>query len=207
MDAGEGGAPKGKGFRSPIRLGEAVALIGVVIAGLGLYLTYSEHQHDKQDAAQAAQDARQQAQDRTILVLRGEGEGGQIRLVPANGDLVVQSQGFYFPSDVRGDVVHITGEGRIEARWFDAGLKQALHGAADSGAEHDLPVAIETSFLDHGETRTDRSLYEIGFTVHPRFLQGAVVRIEGLALSRRGLTGGSQAAANAAWASELPSKP
>src|ERR1700761_5309081 len=100
MDAGEDAARRGKGLKSPIRLGEAVALIGVVIAGLGLYLTYSEHQHDKQDAARAAQDAQRQAQDRAMLVLRGDGEGDQLRLVPANGDLVVQSQVFYFPAGV-----------------------------------------------------------------------------------------------------------
>ena len=207
MDAGESEAAKAKRLKSPIRFGEAVALTGVIIAGLGLYFTYSARQHDLQDAARAAAQASQQAKVQAPLILRGEGEGGQIRLTPASGDQVVQSQTFYFPAAVRSDAVQITGEGRIEAGWFAAGLKRALHGADDNGAEHDMPVAVETSFLDHGDLRTDRSLYQIGFSIHPRLMQGAEVRIEGLAVSRRGLSNDLQATADAAWARVAPTKP
>ncbi len=173
MDSGEGDAARAKRLKSPIRFGEAVALTGVLIAGLGLYFTYSDRQHDKQEAARAAAQASQQAKVQAPLILRGDGEGGQIRLTPANADQVVQSQTFYFPANVRGDPVQITGEGRLEAGWFAAGLKRALHGADDNGSEHDLPVAVETTFLDHGDQRTDRAIYQIGFSVHPRLMQGA----------------------------------
>lgn len=204
MDGDQGEAARKRRLQLPIRLGEAVALIGVVIAGLGLYVSCADRDRDKQEAAREAQ---QRAQVQSLLVLRGEGDGGSIRLTPVNPNQVVQSQAFYFPSAVRGGPVQITGDGRIEAGWFADGLKRALHGTADNGSEQSLPVGIVTTFVEDGVVMTDSSLYQIGFTIHPRLLQGAEVRIEGVAVSRRGLTGAPQGAADAAWANESPAKP
>lgn len=200
MDADEGGASKSKRLRGSIRLGEAVAVVGLIIAGLSLYLTYA----DRKDKLDAVQQARQQAQAQSVLVLKGDGGGTRIRLAPANPGQVVQSQAFYFPAAVRGGPVQITGEGRVDAAWFAGGLKKALRGKDDDGAEHSLPVGVATTFVEDGETRTDVSLYQIGFRIHRRLLQSADVRIEGVALSRRGLGGAPQAAADAAWARQAP---
>jgi hypothetical protein len=204
MNADEGEAARKRRLQLPIRMGEAVALIGVVIAGLGLYVSCADRDRDKQEAAREAQ---QRAQAQSVLVLRGEGEGGSIRLTPVNPNQVVQSQALYFPSAVRGGPVQITGEGRLEAGWFADGLKRALHGAADNGSEQNLPVGIATTFVEDGVVMTDSSLYRIGFTVHPRLLQGADVSIEGVAVSHRGLSGGLQGAVDAAWAGQTSAKP
>ncbi len=190
-------------LQSPIGLREGVGLLSVVIAGLGLYVSYLQNR----DHQQERQDEQQRARAQSALILRGEGDGGRIKLEPANGGQVVQSQAFYFPGDVRSGAVQITGQGHIEAGWFADGLKKALHGTADGGGERSLPVAITTSYVEDGEVRTDTALYQVGFTVHPRMLQSAEVRIEGLALSRRGLTGNPQAAADSAWARQAPAKP
>jgi hypothetical protein len=186
-----------KGLRSPLGLGEAVGLASVIIAGLGLYFSYASHVREQQAASQAAHT---QAVVRSVLVLRAQGEGAQVRLDPANPDQVVQSQAFYFPSAIRADVVRATGEGRLDAAWFADGLKKALHGADDDGGEHELPVIVQTTFVQDGETHTDQALYKIGFSIHRRLLQGAEVRIEGLALSRRNVGQAPQTAADAAWA-------
>jgi hypothetical protein len=196
-DSDESGAAKAKRMRVSIRLGEVAALVGVIIAGLSLFLTYVDRRKDKQDAARLAQ-------AQTVMVLKGDGGGDRIRLVPANPGQVVQSQVFYFPSAVRAGSVQITGEGRVDADWFASGLKKALHGKDDDGAEHGLPVGVATTFVEDGETHTDVSLYQIGFSIHPRLLQAAQVRLEGVALSRRGLTGAPQGAANAAWTRLAP---
>ncbi len=201
-----GGSPR-KRFKSPIGLGEVVGLLGVTIAALGLYVSYvqwDDHQKEKQEAWRQAQ---QRAQVQSALILRGLGGGSRIRLEPAHADQIIQSQTFYFPAAVRSGPVRTTGEGRIETAWFGDGLKQALHGAADGGAERDVPVAIATTFVEDGETKTDNALYQIGFTIHPRFLQPAKVQIEGLALSRRGLGGDLQSAVDATWARQAPAKP
>ena len=201
MNADEGEAARKRRWQLPIRLGEAVALIGVVIAGLGLYVSCADRDRDKQEAAREAQ---QRAQAQSVLVLKSEGEGGRIRLTPVNPNQVVQSQVIYFPSAVRGGSIQITGEGRIEAGWFSDGLKRALHGAADNGSEQSLPVGIATTFVEDGVVLTDSSLYQIGFTVHPRLLQGAEVSLDGVALSRRELSGGLQRAVDSAWANQAP---
>lgn len=190
-------------LRLQIGLGEVVALVGVILTGLGLYVSCTDYDRDKLEAAREAQ---QRAQAQSVLMLRGEGEGGRIHLLPVNPSQVVQSQALYFPSAVRGGPVQITGEGRIDAGWFADGLKRALHGSADDGSEHSLPVGIATTFLEDGAVRTDFSLYQIGYTVHPRLLQGAQVSIEGVAVSRRGLPGGLQNAVDAAWARTIPAK-
>ncbi len=169
-----------------------------------MYISHADRQRDKQEAAL---EARQTAQAKSILVLRANGEGGRIRLAPANADQVVQSQVFYFPSPVRKGPIQITGEGRIDVGWFADGLKRTLHGAADDGSEQNLPVGISTTFVEDGDVKTDNSLYQLGFTVHPRLLQGAEVRIEGVALSRRALAGALQGVVDAAWARQAPSKP
>jgi hypothetical protein len=203
MDMDQGEAARKRRLQWPIRLGEAVALIGVAIAGLSLYVTHADRERDQKEAAREAQ---QRAQAQSVLVLRGEGDGRRIRLTPANPDQVVQSQAIYFPSVIRGGPVQSTGEGRIETGWFADGLKRALHGAADNGSEQTLTVGIVTTFVEAGAVMTDASLYRIGFTVHPRWLQGAEVRIDGIAVSRRGLTGDLQAAVDAAWARQAPLK-
>jgi hypothetical protein len=200
----EGEAARKRRLQLPIRLGEAVALIGVIIAGLGLYVSCADRDRDKQEAAREAQ---QRAQSQSVLILKGDGEGGRIRLTPVNPNQVVQSQVFYFPSAVRGGPVQTTGEGRVEVGWFADGLKRALHGAADNGSEQDLPVGIYTTFVQDGAVLTDAAIYRVGVTIHPRLLQGAEVNIEGVALDRRGLTGGLQGAVDTAWAREAPGKP
>ena len=202
MNAGDGDAGANKRSRAPFNLGEVIGLTGVVIAGLGLFFSYVSHERDRQAADQAE---RLRAQVQSVLVLRGEGEGSRIRLAPANPDQIIQNQTFYFPSAIRGDAVRITGSGHLDADWFAAGLKRALHGAYDNGAEHEMPVVALTNFLEDGEVRTDQALYQIGFTIHLRLLQSAEVRMEGVALSRRGLAG-PQAAVNTAWAAQAPAR-
>jgi hypothetical protein len=204
MNADESEAARKRRWQWPIRLGEAVAVIGVIIAGLSLYVSHADRERDKQEAAREAQ---QREQAKSVLVLRGEGEGGRIRLTPANPDQVVQSQVFYFPSAIRTGPVQITGEGHIDAGWFAGGLKRALHGSADDGSEQNLPVGISTTFVEDGDVKTDTSLYQIGFTIHPRLFQGAEVRIEGIALSHRALAGALRAVTDASWARQAPAKP
>lgn len=201
MNGDEGEPARKWRLRLKLGLGEVVALSGVVIAGLGLYFSHADHERDLQ---QAALEAQQREQVQSVLILRGEGGGGRIRLTPANGEQVVQSQMFYFPSAVRADAVHITGDGHLDAHWFADGLKNALHGSADDGSEQNLPVGIFTTFVENGQVKADASLYQLGYTIHPRFLQGAEVRIEGIALGRRAVSGALQGAVDGVWASQAP---
>lgn len=191
---------KTRGERLSVPFKDLLALLSVAIAGLGLFLAYANHRKDRIDAVQ-------QAQAHTVLILRGEGGGPRLRLVPANSNQVVQSQTFYFPSAVRSSPVQITGDGHLDAGWFASGLKKALRGKDDDGAEHSLPAAIVTTYVQDGDTRSDLSLYQVGFSIHTRLLQPATVQLEGMALNRRGLNGAPQAAVDAAWSRQTPGKP
>ena len=204
MDADEGETARKWRLQSPIRLGEAVALLGVIIAGLGLYVSNTDRQKDRQEAALQAQ---QRAQIKSVLVLRGEGGGGRIRLIPANPDQVVQSQIFYFPRAVRANPVRVTGDGRLDAGWLADGLKKALHGSADNGSDQNILIGVSTTFVEDGDVKADSALYDLAFTIHPRMLQSAEVRLEGIALERRASANGLQASVDNAWISKAPPKP
>ena len=61
------------------------------------------------------------------------------------------------------------------------------------------PVAIQTVFIEDGQTKTDNALYLLGYSLHPRLIGGARVELEGLSLARRGVAGDLQAAVDDLW--------
>ena len=60
----------------------------------------------------------------------------------------------------------------------------------------------DCEFIEDGQTKTDRSLYLLGYSLHPRMLRGAKVELEGLSLARRGVSGDLQAAADNLWSAK-----
>lgn len=101
----------------------------------------------------------------------------------------------WFPSAIRSGSVETTGNPRLEAGWIEDGLRQVA-GKAKHGR---VPVGVQTVYIDDGVLKTDNAVYELAYRVHPRFLLGAKVELEGLSLARRGVTGSLQAAADALW--------
>jgi hypothetical protein len=197
--------------RWPLRwftLAEIVGVAALAIAGLGYWdshrdrvqqqqeRTQAEHDRAAAEAAQAkarAQEAQQEAV-RHALVLTGTPSGGELRLQPARSSQVIQTQTLWFPTEVRADSVSTTGNPRIEAGWIEDRLRRVA-----KAEDHRVPVAIETSFIEDGETRTDRAVYLIGYSLRGRLVGGPQVMFEGLSLSKRGITGDMQAAANGYW--------
>jgi hypothetical protein len=189
---------------------EVVGLAALVIAGLGYWDSHRERvqqdndrvaaEHDRA-AAEAekgkarAQEAQQDAL-KHALVLTGTPAGAVLRLQAARPDQVIQTQTLWFPAEVRSDSVATTGNPRIEASWIEGHLRRAA-----KPEDHRLPVVIETAFLEDGQTRTDRALYLVGFSLHGRLVGGPRVEFEGLSLAGRGLSGDPQAAADGWWTS------
>jgi hypothetical protein len=197
--------------RLPVRwltLAEIVGLGALVVAGLGYWDSHRERIQQDRDRAAAEREqtaaanlrsraevqAAQQEAVRHSLLLTGTPAGDELRLKPARPDQVIQTQTLWFPTEVRADSVSTTGNPRIEARWIEGRLRKAAR-----KDDHRVPVAIETSYIEDGETRTDRSVYLVGFSLHARVLGGPRVEFEGLSLARRGVTGDLQAAANGYW--------
>lgn len=197
--------------RLPLRwltLAEIVGIAALAIAGLGYWDSHRERLQQDQERVAAERDRKaaeaeqaktraEQAQMEAVshaLLLTGAPAGGQLRLQPSRSDQVIQTQTLWFPTLVRPDSVSTTGNPRIEAGWIEDRLRRAAR-----PDDHRVPVAIETSFIEDGQTRTDRAVYLVGFSLHGRLVGGPNVEFEGVTLARRGVSGDMQAAANGYW--------
>lgn len=185
-----------------------MGLAALAIAGLGYWDNHRERlrqDHERtaaendRKAAQAEQNkarAQEAQQDvlKHALLLTGVPANGEIRLQPTRAEQVIQTQTLWFPTEVRPDSVATTGSPRIEARWLEDRLRRVA-----KRDDHQVPVGIETRFIEDGQSRTDRSIYLVGFSLHGRLLGGPRLEFEGLSLSRRGVTGDLQTAVNGDW--------
>ncbi len=179
-----------------ITLGEIVGILALVISGLSYWDAHQDRVAPKAVAAAPAK--------AVPLVLTGtlDAARDRIDLHPATSAQVIQTQSVRFPSAVRADPVDTTGNARIEAAWFESGLRTALKGAKLHAGRHRLAVGIETTYTDGDATRTDRAVYDIGYSLHTRLLRPDAVAIEGVSLVRR--TGDLAAAVDARFAGQIP---
>lgn len=182
-----------------LTIGEAAAVLAVVIAALNYWDSHRQHLDEVRRAAAQAR----QATVASALVLEGAPETGGRRLAlkAVEPRQVIQSQRYTFPSGVLGHAVEVTAAApRIDSAWISAGLDKALNGAhAKRAGEGRVPVAIVTAYLQDGETRQDRAVYLVGYTWRARFLGGRDIALEGLALQRRQPAGDLQAIVDRMW--------
>jgi hypothetical protein len=194
--------------RLPFRwltLAETVGILALIIAGLGWWDNHRERveQDSERTATErtAAVQAQREALRSTFLLVGNMGDDGErIRLASAHPDQVIQTQTLVFPAAVRGDPVETTGNPRIDRSWLEDGLKKADRDRkADAGEERRVPVGVVTTYVEAGETKTDRSIYVVAYNLKTRLLRGATVKLEGVSLLRRGVAGDLKAAVEAAW--------
>jgi hypothetical protein len=203
--------PKKK--RLPFRwlnLAELVGVAALAIAALGYWDAHRERVQTDQQRAQeqrdkAAEAKARQAEERAqaqaqalkltfLMTGAADGSGDKVRLTSTHLEQVIQTQTLWFPTVIRADSVSTTGNPRIEARWLAGGLNKAAKSSTGR-----VPVAIETTFIEDGQTKTDRAVYLLGYSRQGRLLGGAKVTLEGLSLARRNVSGDLQAAANGLW--------
>ncbi|HWU15781.1 MAG TPA: hypothetical protein VN157_17430, partial [Caulobacter sp.] len=139
----------------------------------------------------------QAAARRMTFVMTGQREdgGARVRLTSVNEGQVIQTQTVWFPAALRSDSVETTGNPRLEAGWIEGGLRKHA-GKAQTGR---VPVGVLTVFIEDGQTKTDRAIYQLGYSIHPRTLRADKVELEGLSLAQRGVSGDLQAAAGNLW--------
>jgi hypothetical protein len=179
-----------------LTVSEIVGVLALVIAGLNFWESRRQHAEDV-----AKEQARIQAAVAFVAVGEADAEGRAIDLKPLKSVQAIQSERYDFPREILDHPVDITAERpRIQADWIAGGLKRALDAAhARSTGEARLPVAIETSYVEEGDTHSDVSLYRIGFAWKRGFLGGWQIRLQGIALYRRNLDGDPVKAADARW--------
>jgi hypothetical protein len=190
--------------RLPLRwlsLAEIVGVLAVLIAGLGYWDSHRERTQEERARAAAAREhdaeIKASALKQTFLMTgTPDGGGAVVRMASVHPEQVIQTQTLWFPAAIRADRVETTGNPRLEAGWIEDGLRKA----AGQSKQGRVPVGVLTVFIEDGQTKTDRALYQLGYTLHARVLRGDRVQLEGLSLARREVAGDLQTAAGSLWA-------
>ena len=177
--------------RLPIRaltLAEIVGITAVVIAALGYWDAHRERVLTDQEKAAAERQHQAEARAGALklsFVMSGQPQGTDlIRMTAVHPEQVIQTQAVSFPSDVRGDSVETTGNPRVEAGWLEGGLEKALKARGVKDERGRLPIGVATNYIEDGQAKTDRSIYLLGYSLHPRVLRSAKVELEGLSFLR-----------------------
>jgi hypothetical protein len=168
-----------------LTLAEILGVSALVISALTLWNSYSERKHGEE--ARTAENRAASVKARS-LILRAqvEKDGDRLALEPT-GNQVIQGQTITFPKALGVDPVDST-DPRIEARWFEEGLKKARRAAGEDErprGDARLPVAITTRFTVDGEVAEDVTLYDVGYGTSSGFLGGTSVKLRGLSLIGR----------------------
>jgi hypothetical protein len=177
-----------------LTLGEIVGVVAVLLAALGYWDSHRERvAREREHQAELAA----QAKKATFLMTADpEHDGATLKLAAVHPEQVIQTQTLWFPTAVRKDKVETTGSPRIEADWIADGVRKAA-GKARTGR---APVAVLTVFIQDGETKTDKAVYDVAYSLHPRLLLPDQVRLEGVSLARHVAKDDLQAAADKRWA-------
>lgn len=178
-----------------INLAELVAVAGVLIAALSLWLTWSDRRESAADKAASAVAA---AQERGRLELTAASAGDTLRLTDARHDLTDVT--ITFPTALGLAPQRPSGEPVIEARPFAETMLKLTDGGADDRSGR-LPVLVTARYIDGDVTRTARGIYDVVWRTEGRLLRGRALALTGLRLRQRG---GDQAALDAAWMREKP---
>ncbi len=179
-----------------LTVSEVVGVLALAIAGLNFWETRREHvAADRHAAVQA------QAQATFVMTGVADGDGRRIVLSPITAAQAIQSQRYIFPSSVLDHPMEVSAaRPQVDEAWIDQGLRQALDAVHAKGAgEAELPVGVVTTYVEDGDTRTDRSLYQVGFAYRTRFLVGTKITLQGLSLARRGVGKIVQADVDRLW--------
>jgi hypothetical protein len=168
-----------------IGVGEAAAVIAVIIAGLNYWDSRREHADQaRRDAAQAQQAGLAES---LVLTAAPQDGGRRLALRPADAGQVIQSQRYLFPAAVLDHPMDVTAAApSIEAGWIAGGLSKALDQRHAKGEGRGrVPVGVVTTYLANGQQREDRAVYLVGYAWKGRLFGGRAITLEGVAFVRR----------------------
>lgn len=180
-----------------VTLAEVVAVAGVMIGALTLWLSWSDRRQDQADkAATETAEAREKA--RVELTATVDDGGQTLALKDARHDL--SDAVVTFPTPLGIGTQRPSGDPAIEADWFAATLLRLTDGGADERTGR-LPVLLTVRYWDGDTARTATAIYDVVWRTEGRMLRGRMLTLTGLRLRQRG---GTQGQLDAAWAREKP---
>jgi len=181
-----------------LTVSEVVGVLALGVAGLNFWESHHEHV-----AAEHHEAAQAQAQAAFVMTGVADAAGEKIMIDPLKSAQAIQSQRYVFPAAILNHEMEVSAaQPQIDAAWIAAGLRKSLDAAhvKDAG-EARLPVGVITTYVEDGDTRTDSSIYLVGYAYHPKFLAGMKITLQGLSLDRRGVKGDLRAEVNDRWRS------
>jgi hypothetical protein len=190
--AGDEAADRAKSRRRLLTLAEFVAVAGLLVAALTLYLNWSQRRSDADDRAAAAS-AQRNERARLDLTATVKSDGRRLALRDPNHDL--QDVAIEFPTKAGISRQAPVGDPVIEAEPIAGPILALTDGQADT-REGRLPVLITARYWDGDTARTVTGLYDVIWSTHGRLLRGRTLRLEGLRLKDRA---GTKAKLDAAW--------
>ncbi len=164
-----------------LTVGEIVGVLALVIAGLNYWDSHKQHV----DAVRQTT-AEKQAEAAFVVTGAADAEGRRIALKSLKSSQAIQSQRYYFPRAVLDHAMEVSAaEPQIDLGWIEDGLRKAPR--TEKSGESTLRVAIVTTYVEDGETRSDTSLYRIGYRWTTGLFGGPKFRLQGISLVRRSL--------------------
>jgi hypothetical protein len=191
--------------RRRLMIGEAVAVAGLIVAALSLYLGWSDRREDKaeHDAEQAESRRAESAQRSRIGLVATDADGEVLSFKGVA--CALQSADISFPKALGVPAQNTALSYRIEADWFAAPLLKVLEPAKVEQGR--LPVLIESRCAGEDGDRLERAIYEIPYRIDSRLLRGKTVHLRGLVLREYVGPGQGEARLSAAWKALAPPPP
>lgn len=181
-----------------ISIGEAVAVAGVVIAGLTFWSGYQDRQSEVADkaAAKAAQSAERR---RVPLTTASVDKRGIEFRTPA--DCPLDTTDIRFPTALDAGAQTTVATHRIESDWIAEPMLKLTDGGADR-RDGRIPVLIDATCTAEDGTRRETAIYDLLWRTEPGGLIG------GRSFTIRGMvrhqSGGDQRRLDALWQAQAP---
>lgn len=180
-----------------ISIGEAVAVAGVVIAGLTFWTGYSERQDaaEEKQAERKAEVAEKSAARHRVPIVTAAVDKGGIDMSAGEG-CPLQSTEIRFPAALGVEPRNTVVTHRIEADWIAGRLLKLTDGGADR-REGRLPVVIAATCNAEDGERSETATYDLLWRTEPGgLLSGREFRLRGLV---RRQSGGDQRRLDTLW--------
>ena len=188
--------------RRRLIIGESVAVAGLIVAALSLYLAWSGRSEDKAlHDAEEAESRQAEATQRSRIGLVATDADGEV-LSFKGVACALQTADISFPEALGVPAQNTALSSRVEADWFDSQLLKVLEPAKVERGR--LPVLIESRCTGEDGERMERAIYEIPYRIDSSLLGGKTVHLRGLVLREHVDPDKGQARLTAAWKALAP---
>lgn len=178
-----------------VTLAEVVAVSGVIIGALTLWMNWSERRDSAREKASASA-AAIAAEARFALRAEVADGGREVRLSDPVHELLETN--VTFPASL-GIQSRSPATPRIERDWFAGAVLKATDGGADE-REGRLPVLVNASYRIGDATRLGRAIVDIVWRTEGRLVGGRSLTVEAARVREQN---GSARRIDALWAAEL----